>query len=210
MDKQSPSALALGLRAQRGGAIAVALSGCGARPERVWSGFVATAAAGDRLAYEPYTVAFETYKASPQPDRVAIAAVVDEALRRQEAEASAGLTAIRERLGAPFVCALLVNRAGWVEDRLGYSLAYADHAPVAEGLAVRDALRRAAGRLGLRVVEEEEKALLAAASDRTGLGQADLDDALRALGQPREGPWRREHRLAALAAWSALAPLGRS
>ena len=37
--------------------------------------------------------------------------------------------------------ALLVNRAGWITDLLQYSLFDPGHPPVAEGLAVRDALR---------------------------------------------------------------------
>ena len=155
--------VALGFRALKGGSVIVGVVVDKGAPRIVLSSFVATAADGDRLSLEPYHVAFGM---KPGPDgkpSAAAKAAVAKGRRRQDELATAGLKAILIRLrkqgNEPVVAALLVNRAGWVTDLLAYSLAFADHPPVAEGLAVRDAFRFAFGRVGLEVVEIDEKSL---------------------------------------------------
>jgi hypothetical protein len=103
------------------------------------------------------------------------------------------------------IAALLVNRAGWMKDLLAYSLAYPDHPPVAEGLAVREALRAAFGKAELEVADTDEKSLPELASEV--LGPATVDDRLNALGAGVK-PWRKEQKLACLAAWVMLARSG--
>ncbi len=198
----------LGFRALKGGGVVVGVAADTGGPRVLLSSFLATAAEGDRLALEPYHVAAEMERglaggASPR----AVAAVA-EGRRRQEALALAGLADIVARLrqagAAPAVAALLVNRAGWVSDLLAYSLAYADHPPVAEGLAVRDALRFACGRLGLPVAEMDEKSLHSLSSQALGLEPADIAARLDALGATAGRPWRKEQKLACLAAWMVV------
>jgi len=99
---------------------------------------------------------------------------------------------------------LLVNRAGWITDLLEYSLFAPEHPPVAEGLAVRDALRFALGRSGLKLVEMDEKSLPEAASKALGFSTADLDLRLKGLGATAGKPWRKEQKLACLSAWLAV------
>jgi hypothetical protein len=122
--------------------------------------------------------------------------------------AAEGLSGIVRRLRAagsePAVAALLVNRAGWVSDLLSYSLAWAEHAPVAEGLAVREALRHALGGLNVEVAEVDETSLPALASEALDLAPAELDARLKALGATAGRPWRREQKLACLSAWVEL------
>jgi hypothetical protein len=104
----------------------------------------------------------------------------------------------------PVAAALLVNRAGWITDLLDYSLAFQEHAAVAEGLAVRDAFRSAFDRCRLKVVELDEKSLPEAASKALALSPADLDARLKALGGSVARPWRKEQKIACLAAWVTL------
>lgn len=205
--KRKAAPVAIGLRAERGGAVMVGVCVEGGEPRVVLSAFLSTAAEGDRLALEPYHVAREMC-----PDGVATAEVkttVLEGRKRQDKLAAKGLKDIAGKLRKegyePERVALLINRAGWVTDLLAYSLAFADHPPVAEGLAVRDALRFACGKAGLEVEEMDEKSLPELGAEVTRLGAAALDARLKDMGAEVGPPWRKEHKAACLAAWLALA-----
>src|SRR5471032_1538936 len=153
--------IALGFRAGRGGGVVVAVAADDGEPRVVLSTFLATAADGDRLSLEPYHVAAEMGRDSRGVGAAEAAAAVAEGRERQAQLAAQGLDSIvlklKEAGCEPVAAALLVNRAGWITDVLSYSLAWPEHVPVAEGLAVRDALRLAAGRLGVDFAEVDEK-----------------------------------------------------
>ena len=197
--------VALGFRAHRGGALVVAVALEGDGPRLALSTVLTTAAEGDRLAFEPYHVAFAMAEGAREIPAEAAAAVA-EGRRRQEALAAEGLRDIVRRLEGegrrPAVAALLVNRAGWMTDLLQYSLFDPSHPPVAEGLAVRDALRSAVSGCGLDLIEMDEKSLSEAATIKLGLSPGELEARLKALGATAK-PWRKEHKLACLAAWLA-------
>ena len=200
--------IALGVRAQRGGAVIVGVGLEDGEARLIRSSWLATATAGDRLTEEPYHVAFEMPRGPDGGASAEAAAAVAEGRRRQDELAANGLAhllqALRESGCQPIVAALLVNRAGWITDLLAHSLSFPEHPPVAEGLAVRDALRFAAGRCGLDLVEVDEKSLPTRAAPLLGLDPAALDGRLRALGKAAGRPWRKEHKLACLAAWVTL------
>lgn len=195
---------ALGFRAGRGGSVVVAVAIAAGEPRVVLSTVLATAAEGDRLAFEPYTVAAEL-----AGDPAAAAAAVAQGRERQDRLAEQGLDDLVARLRgaghAPAVAALLVNRAGWITDLLAYSLGAPEHPAVAEGLAVRDALRAAFADRGLDVAEVDEKSLPDAASAALRRSTTEIDAALQALGATAGKPWRKEQKQAALAAWVTLA-----
>ena len=209
MNMEIGAPVGLGFRAGKGGSVVVGVALDGSEPRIVLSSFLATAAEGDRLSLEPYQVAAEMERGPDGRASAQAAAVVAEGRRRQDALALAGLEAIVATLRGggyiPIVAALLLNRAGWISDLLDYSLAFADHPPVAEGLAVRDALRFACGRIGLAVVEMDEKSLPALASQDLRHEPVNLDAHLKALGATAGKPWRKEQRAACLAAWVAVA-----
>ncbi|MBI1211960.1 MAG: hypothetical protein GC190_10890 [Alphaproteobacteria bacterium] len=197
---------ALGLRAIRGGAVVVGVTLARREPAVVLSSFLSTGAADDRLSFEPYHVAAEMARAKHA--KAEIAAAVTEGRKRQNKLAAKGLADLVAKLGEkdhePAVAALLVNRAGWIDDLLSYSLAWPDHPPVAEGLAVREALRFAIGRAGVAIAEVDEKSLPDLAPEVLDLKPAALDARLKALGAAAK-PWRKEQKLACLAAWVQLA-----
>lgn len=199
------SPVALGFRALRGGSVVVGVALEDGAPCVLLSTFLATAAPGDRLALEPYHVAAEIGRDALTQAQAAVTG----GRQRQEALANAGLEEISATLHvnghAPAVAALLVNRAGWVTDLLEYSLAFADHPPVAEGLAVRDALRAAFASAGLKSVEMDEKSLPDQAAEALGLAPSEIDARLKTLGATAGKPWRKEQKLACLAAWVAAA-----
>jgi hypothetical protein len=199
----------LGLRALRGGAVVVGVALDGDDARVVSSTFLATAAEGDRLAFEPYHVAAEMERGADGGASTAAAAAVAEGRKRQDALAAKGLDDIVRKLQTSgceaAVAALLVNRSGWIPDLLAYSLAFADHPPVAEGLAVREALRAALGGRGIAIDEMDEKSLPEQASQALRRSPADLDLCVKALGATAGKPWRKEQKLACLAAWVAIA-----
>jgi hypothetical protein len=206
--------IGLGFRALKGGGVVVGVALDDGAPRVVLSRFLATAAEGDRLSLEPYHVAAEMARGRDGGASAEIAAAVAEGRRRQDELAAQGLAdtlgALREAGWEPAVAALLVNRAGWVTDLLAYSLAFADHPPVAEGLAVRDALRFAFARVGVDVAEMDEKSLPDLASAVLDSSPAAVDALLKAIGATVGKPWRKEQKAACLAAWVALAGRGAS
>jgi hypothetical protein len=172
---------------------------------------LATAVGGDRLALEPYHVAADVLREADGGGSDEAAAVVAEGRRRQEQTAADGLRVLIGELSQagyePRVAALLVNRAGWITDLLEYSMAWREHVPVAELLAVRDALRFAIEECNLDINEVDEKSLPDLAATAFGMSSAAIDVRLKAMGAGKAGPWRKEHRLACLAAWFTLAGL---
>ena len=203
--------VALGCRAFKGGGAVVGVSFDDRKPRVVCSTFLATAVEGDRLSFEPYQVASEMKRGPHGEASLEAAAAVAEGRKRQDSLAAAGLDKIKKGLRSsgsePVIAALLINRAGWMTDLLAYSLAFPDHPPVAEGLAVRKAFRFALGEVGLKAVELDEKSLSEQASKAFDLSPAELDVRLKALGIAVGRPWRKEQKLACLAAWVAIAPL---
>jgi len=199
---------ALGLRACKGGAVAVGVRVEQGEPRLLVSTFLKTHEDGDRLSLEPYRVAAEMAAAAQgmTPD---VAAAVAEGRRRQDSFAANSLKRLLDELADPtgkrVVAALLVNRAGWITDLLAYSLAFEDHVPVAEGLAVRDALRAACRHCGIESTELDEKSLPDTAPARLGRSNAEIDGTLKALGAAAGKPWRKEQKLACLAAWTVAA-----
>jgi hypothetical protein len=201
--------VALGFRAGRGGSVVVGVAADRPLPRVVLSTFLATAAAGDRLAFEPYHVAYEMPRGEGGGPTAEAAATVAEGRRRQAVLAATGLAAVVDRLKhegfRPDIAALLINRAGWMTDLLEHSLSAPEHPPVAEGLAVRVALRTAFAGLGLDVVEMDEKSLRESATLKLPLTPSQIDSQLAALGATVGRPWRKEQKASCLAAWVAAA-----
>jgi len=201
----------LGLRACKGGAVAVGLRIEKGEPRLLVSTFLKTHEDGNRLSLEPYRIAAEM-AADEQGVTPEVAAAVAEGRRRQDALATEALRHLVEGLAdmerERIAVALLVNRAGWITELLSYSLAFADHVPVAEALAIRDALRCAFGRCAIAAIELDEKSLPDTASARLCRSQAEIDGTLKALGAKAGKPWRKEQKLACLAAWVAAAGQG--
>jgi hypothetical protein len=197
----------LGLRAFKGGAVTVAVTVETGAPRVLLSGILATSAEGDRLSLEPYRMAVEMRphgKVSPEK-----AALVADGRKRQDRLAAQGLKKIlgqlKEAGHRPTVAALLVNRAGWITDLLEHSLVWPDdHLPVVEALAVREALRSAIRVCGITSVELDEKSLPDGAAKTLGLSPAEIEAQLKALGATARKPWRKEQKLACLAAWVAI------
>ena len=206
--RDTATPVGLGLRARKGGAVVVGVAVEGGEPRVVLSTFLATCAEGDRLSFEPYHVATELERDSQGRASAEAAAAVAEGRRRQDQLAAKGLHAIvralEEARCKPVVAALLVNRAGWITDLLEYSASWPEHVPVAEGLAVRDALRFACKKCQIEIAELDEKSLADLAARALGTSSMQIDARLKVLGATVGRPWRKEQKLACLSAWFAL------
>lgn len=196
----------LGVRGQRGGAVVVAVAEDRAGTRVALSTFVATGLAGDRVSLEPYHVAAEMPRLKDGGASAAAKAVVAKGRARQEVLAVAGLREILSTLKGQGLMAgkacLLVNRAGWMDDLLSYSLMDPGHPPVAEGLAVREALRVACKKVRLDVTEMDEKSLPGLGTKVLALSPSAIEAKLTVLGASAGRPWRKEQKLACLAAWA--------
>ncbi len=206
-ETHAPIQTGIGLRAMRGGSVVVALNVGGGQPRLGLSWFLDTAIDGDRLSLEPYSVAAEMMRAKPDTALSALEGMIAQARARQNQQAYLRLAEMLDRMKisatGPVSIGLLVNRAGWITDLLSHSLSAPEHPAIAEGLAVRDALRFACDQIGLRVVELDEKTLAERAQTILGRTPADIDATLKLLGQDAGKPWRKEQKLACLAAWIA-------
>jgi hypothetical protein len=207
--KDAATPVGLGLRARKGGAVVVGVAVEGGEPRVVLSTFLATCAEGDRLSFEPYRVAAELKRDPKGRPSAEAAAAVAEGRGRQDELAAKGLLAIfralKEVRCKPVVAALLVNRAGWITDLLAYSASWPEHVPVAEGLAVRDALRFAFKEGRVEFAELDEKSLPDLAASTLDTSSMAIDARLKALGATIGRPWRKEQKLACLSAWFAIA-----
>ena len=76
--------------------------------------------------------------------------------------------------------------------------------PVAEGLAVRDALRFACTTCGVEIAELDEKSLPDLAASKLRMSPAAIEARLKTLGATVGKPWRKEQKLACLSAWLAI------
>ena len=193
-------AVAIGLRAQKGGAVLVVVTLEADGPRAILSSFMPTCVEGDRLAFEPYGVAGECVRDGASAGDAAT--VVAEGRKRQDEAAAEGVRGVAARFETQPVAALLINRAGWITDLFTYSLEWAEHVPVAEGLAVREALRAGCRSCGLDLVELDEKSLVDRAVTVLGLSAAEIEGRLKAMGIGK--PWRKDQKLACLAAWVTL------
>ena len=76
--------------------------------------------------------------------------------------------------------------------------------PVAEGIAVRDALRFALKECRVEVVELDEKSLPDQAANALDTSFMAIAARLKALGATVGRPWRKEQKLACLSGWFAI------
>ncbi|MEQ8857472.1 MAG: hypothetical protein RIC56_02385 [Pseudomonadales bacterium] len=159
----------------------------------------------DREVLEPYHVAGGWHGLERRPRPADPAAVVRRGRKRQVASACLALSGYQDSLrqrGLELTRAVLLTGRGRIGADLERLLGSHAQIHVAEGEAVRDALREALRALAVDRLEQDEKTVLARAA--TTLDESDPDAFLRSAPppvRPPAGPWRKEERLLALAAW---------
>lgn len=195
----------LGLRAMKGGAAMICVEANATSPRAVFSTFLATSEGSDRLSFEPYTLGFELAASDDAGSNERAIDAVKTGTKRQVGFAKknleAKLIALKSDGFSVGGAGLLVNRAGWVTDLIEYGLSSPEHAAVAEGLSVRDALRSAMRALKLSWIEIDEKSIESSVGDLFSISPSEINTMLKRAGKEVGRPWRTEQKLAYLAAW---------
>lgn len=165
-----------------------------------------TSPPNDRSAKEPYHVAggFDGLARVPRPSDPG--AALERGLRAQRRETRRVVAALERDLAAAghriaFV-AILVSRG---RAAASFEQAVGSHTQVhiEEGIAVRESFRRALGDGDRRIDDLDQKTIWATAARELGRREDALLAALSKLRPDDGGPWRKEEKTAALAAWVA-------
>lgn len=191
--------LALGFSVHSGWAVAVALQLAGDQPEVVLRRQLALADPRIAGSKQPYHAGEGL--ALPEAERIF------QRCRASTAELTLQeLKTLKSQLQKHTIqcCAVLTTsqrRSGSVDEiRKVHSWMHA-----AEGQFFREAIMTAAESLGLQVAEMPERDVVFEAISVFGVGESDLQLRLTRLGEPVGRPWRKDEKLASLAAWLSLA-----
>lgn len=202
--------VALGFMAHIGWLNVAAVRVSGGDVKAVRTARLDTCPPGDTTAREPYHVAggFDGLnRVAPPPEP---ASVVESGLRQQQKVTTTNLGILLNELRelqdwqATTSWAALFTGRGKQPDTLMRTLASHAHIHIAEGNAVRLAVRQACATHGIQVALYDKRDFSNTVS--TTLGRS-LDDVLDMIGEFRPqdgGRWRKDEKLCALAAWVAL------
>jgi hypothetical protein len=188
---------ALGFTIKSGWACAVVLEGSAKSPAVVTSRRIELSDPADAHSRQPYHAATGTArKAGPQLEKL-VASVekfgrqsVDAFIREQEKTG-------RRFEGAGLVVGSLIDPAQIANDHIRI------HA--LEGQLFRGIVKAAADRRRLASLMWRERDLYGLAANRLKRSESDLREIVTDFGRGLAGPWRAEHKAAAVAAWLVIA-----
>jgi hypothetical protein len=197
---EPPPAAALGCRAHTGWAALVVVAGGVARPEVVFRGRADLADPGGHVRKNVYHVARTLEPAS--------AAALVEAAERVAAEQAAAAfeRTLREATDEATVvrsCAVVVGT--FDEARLRTILASHARVHAAEGRLYQRALLRSAESRGLETIAIPQRSIWELGEAALGVARDELRHWIDQLRREVGPPWAQDQKLAALAAWIALA-----
>ncbi len=213
-----PTDAALGLRVHSGWAVLVALSGPLATPAVLVRRRIELVDRDSPGGKQPFHAA----RGLPLDAAQELAGrALDSATRMARGALAAAAGELRRQGAGRIACGILQSAARPLPS---LAAVLASHALVhtAEGELFRDALAEAAAGLSvpalralrtlrtLRTLRIKERELLDRCTARLGVAAADLERHLAQLGRTLGPPWRQDEKLATLAAWLALASLGKA
>ena len=215
-----PADAALGLRVHSGWAALVALSGPLATPAVLVRRRIELVDRDSPGGKQPFHAARGLPLDAAQE---LVGRALDGATRMARGALAAAAGELRRQGAGRIACGILQSAARPLPP---LAAVLASHALVhtAEGELFRDALARAAAGEGVaapralrilrifrifRIFRIEERELLDRCTARLGVAAADLERHLAELGRTLGPPWRQDEKLATLAAWLALASLGK-
>jgi len=210
-----PADAALGLRVHSGWAALIALSGPLATPAVLVRRRIELVDRDSPGGKQPFHAARGLPLDAAQE---LVGRALDGATRMARVALAAAAGELRRQGAGRIACGILQSAARPLPS---LAAVLASHALVhtAEGELFRDALARAAAGEGvaargalrsLRVLRVMERELLDRCTARLGVAAADLERHLAELGRTLGPPWRQDEKLATLAAWLALASLGKA
>ena len=193
--------VAIGFRAHSGWAVMVAASGELRSREVLYRGRIELIDGASPRTKQPYHTARDLELGKAEE-------FIGDCGAKAELLAVAALTTqikfLRERGHRIERCALLLA-SGRALPPLEKILGSHPMLHTAEGELFRNALSRAAARCGLQATGIRERELFERAAATLGVPQPELRAKLNEMGRVLGPPWREDEKLAALAAWVALA-----
>ncbi len=158
----------------------------------------------DREAREPYHIAggWQGVERAPIPEDPD--AVIRRGREKQLEAATKALRVLRGELGKNnmrWTGATVLTGCGHLGNDLKDTVAAHAHIHVAEGDAVRDALRGALKRMRISCTNQDEKGAISEATTRLNLPDGTLDKHLKTIRPHAVADWTKEHRNIAAAAW---------
>ncbi len=191
-------------KAHQGWANAVVVGCSGTGIEVLGVRRVETGDPTDRETTEPYHVAagFDGLTRVPRPADPA--AVVRRGRRKQQRLAELGLGALRrslEQSNWKWTRAVILTGRGKLVAELEHTLAAHSLVHVAEGEAVRAALRAGLAKLDLDWLDQDEKSVRPAVQAAMGCSEDALKARMKDARPADTRSWRQEEQLVALAAW---------
>jgi len=183
---------------------AVAIDIDAASPRPVQAQRLELVSGESREVVEPYHVAggWLGLKNIGRPDNPE--AVIRQGKSKQLLAAKKHLVRYREQLAdseLQWVGSVILTTRGRLGDDLESILGSHAHIHIAEGEAIRNAIRQALMALDMHYVEQDEKSILGLASRRLKLSESECDSTLKELKPSGTKSWRKEERLIALGAW---------
>ena len=193
--------VAIGLRAHSGWAATVTVGGTPRHPAVIDRRRIELASEAVPRPVQPYHASEGL--ALSKAEKI-VGRAVEDAHRFGERDLGALVRVLRSSGHEIAGCALL-SGSGRALPSLANTLASHALIHAAEGEMFREALRYAASRVGLAVFEVREKETFTAGAREVGLAEPELRRRLAALGRAIGPPWAADQKLAAAAAWIALA-----
>ena len=161
---------------------------------------------GDREATEPYHVSggFHGLRRVPRPPDPEAALKRNltkqrQSVRRATAKLERELARTGHRIAFVGILVSRGRRAASFEQAVGSHT----QVHIEEGIAVRESIRRALAGEGRRLETLDQKTVWSTGSEELGRSEKKLGAELGALRPDNGGPWRKEEKTAALAAWIA-------
>ena len=194
-------AVALGLRAHSGWAALVAVAGTPRSPEILLRRSIELADPKVPGSKQPYHAA-EGEKL-PKAEKIVGRCAID--ARRLAGTAFDEVLAGLENAKRPVIACGVLLASG--RPLPGLEAILASHALIhtADGELFRDALAAAAEERRLPVTRVREKEIISRAAASLSIAEEEIDQCLKAAGRLAGSPWTQDQKLAALAAWVALA-----
>jgi hypothetical protein len=189
-----------------GWAAAVGITLVDGAPQLVHSSIIATAPDGDRIAKEPYHVAAGwdgLTRVPPHPDPASAVAQGRKTQERMASKAIADIVAELKAKKLKVAAGAVLATRGLQSYSLEEALSHHAHVHVAEGMAVRDAVRFALKANKIPSREFDQKSLYLEGAKALKLTEARLKQRLTELKDTAK-PWTQDQKLCALAAWLAL------
>lgn len=188
---------ALGFTIKSGWACAVVLDGSGKTPQLVTSRRIELSDPADAQGRQPYHAGTGTArKPGPQLEKL-IASVEQFGRRSVDAFIREHEKAGREFTGAGIVVGSLIDPAQIANDHIRI------HA--LEGQLFRGIVKAAADRREVASFIWRERDIYGSAANQLRRSESAVRQAVAEFGRSVEGPWRAEHKAAALAAWLVIA-----